>query len=464
MRKVVFISVILLLLSGCSFTMGDGLLSLPKLPAEYVELQKQYDEIQGGGSTFVSAKTGSNRQSVQLADLDADGENEVIAFFKDADGTFSIYVHKKSLSSYEQIGHLDGIGKNIKSVEYINIEQAGEKALVVSWELEETTQAAMSVYALRGGTVDKMLDFQYLEYSIFDIDMDGKDEIIAVTREQGIQRLNNTIPSSGTMNRANMAVLYKFRSEQEPLMAGVPMSIESEKVVNITEGLTSSGKRGVFIDSATSNGNYVTDVVVYHDGGLSNESIDNETGSANVTKRNINIFSQDIDRDGIIEIPKSELFLGYNDPLSTDSRWKIKWYEVKSGRLVYDDLSTFYNRLEGWYVVMPAAWEDKVSVVISGGVGVSKTTFLVPNKLSEKEYSLSLNEANMLLSVYVFTGDNRDLSNRPNLKVLKTAQNAVYAYEIHETTESKLAITAEQAEAAIRFITTNDWILEEMMP
>lgn len=46
------------------------------------DLQKQYDDIQGGGSTFVSAKIGSNRQSVQLADLDADGENEVIAFFK----------------------------------------------------------------------------------------------------------------------------------------------------------------------------------------------------------------------------------------------------------------------------------------------------------------------------------------------------------------------------------------------
>lgn len=457
------IGFILTLLTGCSVTMGDGLLSLPQLPAEYVELQKQYDEIQGGGAAFVSAKTGANRQSVQLADLDADGENEVIAFFKDSDGTFSIYVHKKSLDSYAQIGHLEGIGKNIKSVEYINIQQTGEKALAVSWELEETTQAAMSVYALQEGTVDKILDYQYLEYCVFDMDMDGKDEIIAVTREQGMKRVTPTPQSKGGAG-TNKAVLYKFQNMKEPTMATVAMSLESEKVVNMTEGLTASGKRGVFIDSSTSDGTYVTDVVVYGDGGLSNEVIDNETGSANVTKRNLNIFSQDIDKDGIIEIPKSEMMLGYTDPLSTDTRWKIRWHEVRSGRLVYDELSTFYNKLEGWYMVLPPEWESKVSVVISSGVGISQTTFLAPIPLAPSEYSLSLNENNRLFSLYVITGDNRDLSGRPNLKVLKTTQSAVYAYEIHENELNGLNLSAEEIELAIRFITTNDWIMEEMMP
>ena len=86
MKKRLFILTLLLVfLTGCTYQMGDGLLSLPRLPEEYVGLQKLYDEILAEGAAYVSAKSGANRQSVQLADFDSDGENEVVSFFKNAD-------------------------------------------------------------------------------------------------------------------------------------------------------------------------------------------------------------------------------------------------------------------------------------------------------------------------------------------------------------------------------------------
>ena len=73
MRKYAFFIVltvlILTFMSGCAYQMGDGLLSLPKLPAEYEELQKIYDGIIGKGASFVSVTGGSDRQSGPLAGL-----------------------------------------------------------------------------------------------------------------------------------------------------------------------------------------------------------------------------------------------------------------------------------------------------------------------------------------------------------------------------------------------------------
>ena len=65
---------ILVLSGGCSLQTGDGLLLLPKVPTEYVQLQQQLDEILQEGAVYAVAEAGTNRQAVQLMDLDGDGE------------------------------------------------------------------------------------------------------------------------------------------------------------------------------------------------------------------------------------------------------------------------------------------------------------------------------------------------------------------------------------------------------
>ena len=43
--RLLGLTVLILLLGGCSLASGDGLLLLPKVPAEYVQLQQQLDTI-----------------------------------------------------------------------------------------------------------------------------------------------------------------------------------------------------------------------------------------------------------------------------------------------------------------------------------------------------------------------------------------------------------------------------------
>ena len=77
-------------LSGCALQYGDGLLALPGLPSEYVELQAEINKVLESGASPAAAESGSNRQSIQMVDIDGDGINEAIAFFRENDGDYLI--------------------------------------------------------------------------------------------------------------------------------------------------------------------------------------------------------------------------------------------------------------------------------------------------------------------------------------------------------------------------------------
>lgn len=432
--------------------MGDGLLSLPRLPEEYVGLQKLYDEILAEGAAYVSAKSGANRQSVQLADFDSDGENEVVSFFKNADGTFSVYIHKKFDETYFEIGKADGVGKNIRSVDYINMNAMGELALLVTWDLEDSLQSALSVYSVRDGEMQNVLDLQYLSYYVTDMDLDAQDDIIAVSRDSGEQ--------------FNSVAMYSFDGSKCEVKGKTQLSIESDKVVNMVAGLTTSGKRAVYIDSSTLESEYVTDIIYcQNDGALMNESIDTESGSANVTKRHINVYSSDIDNDGIVEVPLAKMFTGYTDPLSSDTRWKINWSEIETGKIVNNSMNTFHNSLEGWFFVLPEKWDTDVSAVIVNESNVSQTTFFVPYEIADDNYSMSYDETNSLVTIYAVSADNADTFIRKNrdVTIIKETETTVYGYKVYDNGMSKYAVTAEDVEFLLNFNKSTEWTLEGLV-
>ena len=71
-----------LLLSGCFVKTVDELYTLPRHSDEYDRLELAIDAVLSGQSAVYSAPvSGPNQQSVQLADLDGDGQEEAIAVF-----------------------------------------------------------------------------------------------------------------------------------------------------------------------------------------------------------------------------------------------------------------------------------------------------------------------------------------------------------------------------------------------
>ena len=107
-----------LLLSGCFVKTVDELYTLPRHSDEYDNLQKAIDEVMAAaGCEYCAPISGSNQQSVQLADLDGDGEEEAIVFAKTSDEKpLKAYVFDKLDGAYQNISVIEGNGAAFASM------------------------------------------------------------------------------------------------------------------------------------------------------------------------------------------------------------------------------------------------------------------------------------------------------------------------------------------------------------
>ena len=109
--KMLVIGLFSLLLSGCMFTTPEtSLYRLPKLAGEYESLESQIDALLTNGAEYAAPTSGSNLQSVQMIDLDGDGSEEAVAFFRRASDKkpMKIYIFKADGDSYERYAVIEG--------------------------------------------------------------------------------------------------------------------------------------------------------------------------------------------------------------------------------------------------------------------------------------------------------------------------------------------------------------------
>ena len=119
--KMLVIGLFSLLLSGCMFTTPEtSLYRLPKLAGEYESLESQIDALLTNGAEYAAPTSGSNLQSVQMIDLDGDGSEEAVAFFRRASDKkpMKIYIFKADGDSYERYAVIEGASSQIYSVNW----------------------------------------------------------------------------------------------------------------------------------------------------------------------------------------------------------------------------------------------------------------------------------------------------------------------------------------------------------
>lgn len=128
--------VCLLGLGGCVFGSVDEMYALPKSSEAYVNLQAKINEEKGTGE-YIAPLNGENRQTIQLVDVDEDGLQEAVAFFRDADADtpLRIVIFKQDdQGEYQVYARIQGVGSEIDSIEYVNLGGAGESDVLVSWQ------------------------------------------------------------------------------------------------------------------------------------------------------------------------------------------------------------------------------------------------------------------------------------------------------------------------------------------
>ena len=89
--KLIAIAMLAMFLTGCTSNSVEDVLRVPALPSEFMEFNDELNKIKASGMEPIAPNSGTNRQSIQLTDLDGDGVDEGIAFFRETSNTYKVY-------------------------------------------------------------------------------------------------------------------------------------------------------------------------------------------------------------------------------------------------------------------------------------------------------------------------------------------------------------------------------------
>ena len=442
MKKTIrFFAALLMLsvLSGCAFKSGDELLKTPKPPKDYqaleTELQKMLDSSKG--MLYAAPKSGEYRSTVQLKDLDADGEDEAIAFFRESSqsSTYYVVVYKKVGSKYIKMGTVVGNATAIAAVDYPVFTPAGKCGIVIAWKLTGESTTGLTVCSFEGTRFAPILETEYLDYKLLDLTSDGRRELVTI----------NADAAGKKTARMYAYIEHEGAPSTMELRGEAPLAYDAKTVVGVKAGYVSYHRPALFVEEKNDSGvGLLTDIFLYDSAGFRNIAPETGQNEAYSTYRLVSVYAADANGDGITEIPRARLIPGYQSG-AADALYFLDWYVYGAEQPA--KVSTTYTSLsEEWQLTVPDSWSGMVTVTrTSSTSGISSTTFEVYNPAGNNT---------PLLRIYRLTDvASRYLTDRDDIHTLRETGSAIYAAEIPtEAASSALALTLSQVEECFKLV------------
>ena len=401
-----------ILLSGCMMTSSaEDLYVLPKLPEEYQSLSARIEVILSGGAEYAAPTAGTNLQSVQLVDLDGDGEQEALAFFRNSSSEkpLKIYIFRSKNDAYEEMAIIEGSGTAINSIRYVDMDGDGCREIIVSWRVGADVQA-MAVYAIEDLS-SPLMSSAYARYDVLDLDGDQVMELVVLR-------------SDGTDSGGSVADYYDWSGQTLVQRSAAKLSMTVAELQNMQEGFLHDGKKAVFVTGVEADARAVTDVLVYKDPELVNIVLSDSTGASTEIYRNLSLTPADINNDGVTEVPMPAELL--SDEEKNESYWKIYWRSYSSDGTAKTEALTYHNLTDNWYLLLPEEWDGHFAVRQNNVSATERATTF---------YSLKGRQlGDELLTIYTLTGAHREtLAGSDGRMILRRRQpSTVYAVKYHE--------------------------------
>lgn len=392
---LVLAAVMILSLAGCSASGAERLYALPQMADEYVQLEDLIAHRISEGSEYAAPLGGINRQSVQMHDLDGDGEAEAIAFLADSAHTPTVCVYRRhNAGDYYLDVIISGEGSAVSSVEYADLTGDGAEEVVIAWQISGDIRL-LSAYSLAKEEPTALLSADCTGFYVCDLDGDGVRELLVLrTGEGGADRLAR----------------YAFSADGQNTVSEAPLSAAAEDVLRMKNGYLDGGVPALFIDSRRGDSQAVTDVFASQSGSLVNLTAKNSRDNSTHPDT---VFAEDIDGDRITEVPEA----------SDDS---LSWFALDAAGNKTLIATTYHNCDDGWYLVLTDMFPpDGLNTERSSTApGESAVTF---SARADAEDPVAL------VTIYTLTGENRmDRASDAHRFTLAQNETTVYAAELAE--------------------------------
>lgn len=337
------------LLTGCIFDVSDvDLLAKPKLPLELEEISQVLKTHFNEDIQLITPLEGDNKKSVQFIDLDQDGENEVVVLHAKTDDQYAmkVTVLSKKNDKWRINTDIQGIGYDINKIAFPDLDADGVKEIVVGWQSGAQLNKGLSVYRHGANGYEEVYKDSYTEFVTGDLDKDGQEELalVKLSRSEALAK----------------AKVFSIKNAEMRLDAESYMDGFINEYASMQIGLVSASTVGIVVDAKVGAKSGFTDVFIMKEGSLINLFFDPKWKVTRKTYRQVGRQSQDINGDGIIDIPT--LMRG-NAHEKTPNLYITIWNNLDENEQLVPVIRTFDDIENGFQVKFPANWQDKVGVV-----------------------------------------------------------------------------------------------------
>ncbi|MBC8545724.1 hypothetical protein H8711_02070 [Clostridiaceae bacterium NSJ-31] len=357
----------------------ENLMDAPLLTSEQSAIREAlFDGTRTRDVKFKYPKAGDYRSAFVMHDIDGDGKEEAIVFYDpqmgNANAMMGILVQTDEGWVFDY--SIPGQGDSVELVQFGSMLEQGAENIIVGWS-RGGGEKTVAVYRYQPqNSQDKLENLltsssgQYNELMVYDFNRDGLTELLLLRTGSPEARLVSAGKETGELDVSSKIELSGSISE-----------IQRVKIGQLTSEI-----EAVFIDSRLQSGRFVTDILKYeaesprrmvnvisqYNKQLSGTDEEIEENEINL-KREQRYYCEDIDGDGVMEIPyqpsESSVLPGYSEDSDADKLYSARYVRFDGERFE----QVWYgvvNPDAGYRLEFPEQWmEGEVTVAAEVATG-----------------------------------------------------------------------------------------------
>ena len=349
-----------LLLAGCSMpgeqVQVEELLRAPKLSGDYGDVQTALNDWLGESAQLKYPMQGDLLSPFLLQDLDGDGRQDAAVLYTTAQSSnvCIAILQKDDADIWHVRQNVEGLADTIESVGLAQLQPGDATQLVVGYTAAQGDHY-LAVYSYTDGVLSTILEQQYQQYLVEDITGGGNQDLILMStlEDGGVQIELLTVDKEGSFQQVAVMGLSANR------FAGC---------ASVAAGVGADGRHYLVLDGWTGiSGNNLASVLLRFDEDTQQMVPADQISTEKLytaSLRNVpSLVSQDLDGDGIVEIPTQPDEAGLLNMSQSRRMDFIVWMDYTSPHP--EKSFGLLDEETNCYIELPMEWEGNLKLTDS---------------------------------------------------------------------------------------------------
>ena len=349
-----------LLLAGCSMpgeqVQVEELLRAPKLSGDYGDVQTALNDWLGESAQLKYPMQGDLLSPFLLQDLDGDGRQDAAVLYTTAQSSnvCIAILQKDDADIWHVRQNVEGLADTVESVGLAQLQPGDATQLVVGYTAAQGDHY-LAVYSYTDGVLSTILEQQYQQYLVEDITGGGNQDLILMStlEDGGVQIELLTVDKEGSFQQVAVMGLSANR------FAGC---------ASVAAGVGADGRHYLVLDGWTGiSGNNLASVLLRFDEDTQQMVPADQISTEKLytaSLRNVpSLVSQDLDGDGIVEIPTQPDEAGLLNMSQSRCMDFIVWMDYTSPHP--EKSFGLLDEETNCYIELPMEWEGNLKLTDS---------------------------------------------------------------------------------------------------